>query len=372
MYSSRKLNIGVVGCGYWGPKIIRNLADLSTEGVIGDVTICDLSEERLATLVERHPALHSTTEYHDLLRDSAIDAIVIATPIRTHHRLATAALQAGKHVLVEKPLTASVDESERLVELADSVDRVLMVGHTFQYNPAVEKLRDLVASGELGQVYYIDCARLNLGLFQGDINVMWDLAPHDVSILLHILGRQPESVSAHGVAHVLDGVDDVAHVSLRFAGGVHAHLRLSWLDPVKVRRVTVVGSEKMAVFSDTSDERLKVFDRRVALTGEEEYGRPVFDYHDGDVEAHDIEEGEPLRAQICHFIECIQTGRRPISDGRVGLEVVRVLEAADRSRRQDGRWINLRPSVGSATGATSGEAVTAAGLLESGISKVGA
>lgn len=338
--AGRQLGIAVVGTGYWGPNIVRNLVALADEGHARLIRVCDLSEERLATLAARHPGLATTTDFGEVLRDSAVDAVVIATPIRTHFRLAAAALAAGKHVLVEKPLTASVMEAERLTAMARAVGRTLMVGHIFQYNPAVEALGDLVRSGALGEIYYVDCARLNLGLFQGDIDVLWDLAPHDLSILLDVLGKRPTSVSALGNAHVLAGIDDVGQINLRFEGGVTAQLRLSWLDPVKVRRVTVVGSEKMAVFSDAGADKLKVFDRRVALADLVE-AQPSFDYHDGDIETVVLPEREPLRVQLLHFLNCIRTGATPRSDGAMGAAVVRILEAADTSRRCDGRWVDL-------------------------------
>jgi len=339
MATKQAVRIGVVGAGYWGPKLVHNVREMDEAEL---VAVCDLSEERLGTLKAQYPDLNTITDFRELLRDPSVDALVIATPIRTHYRIALQALNAGKHVLVEKPLTASVAESEALVEAAAAADRRLMVGHTFQYNPAVEKLRDLVQGGALGEVLYVDCARLNLGLFQGDINVVWDLAPHDIAILLHVLGSLPVGVSAYGADHVMKGIDDTAHLTLRFANGVDAHVRLSWLDPHKERRVSVVGSKKMAVFDDTAAQKLTVYDRRVALRGTDLMNRPLFDYHDGAVETPEIAEVEPLRVQLRHFIHCIRSGDSPTSDGRVGMEVVRVLEAADASRAADGRWIELR------------------------------
>lgn len=338
MSTAQPLGVGVIGLGYWGPKLVRNLAELPGVRL---AAICDLSEERLSAVGQRHPNLWVTTDHRQLLADPEIDAVVIATPIRTHYRLAMAALLQGKHVLVEKPLTASSEEAERLVEASEVARRVLMVGHTFQYNPAVDQLRDLVQQGDLGHVYYIDAARLNLGLFQRDINVIWDLAPHDISILLHILGTRPLSVSAHGGAHVLEGVDDLAQLSLRFPGNVTAHVRLSWLDPCKVRRVTVVGSRKMAVFDDTAEQKLHVYDRRVALREMDGEGGLTFEYHDGDVVMPAVEPAEPLRREVEHFLTCIRDGGVPVSDGRIGAEVVRILEAVDTSRRQAGRWVDL-------------------------------
>jgi predicted dehydrogenase len=339
--TQQRIGVGVIGVGYWGPKIVRTLTEMDDAEIL---MASDLAECRLAALKERHPSLHTTTNYRELLDHPKIEAVIVATPIRTHHRLAMDALLAGKHVLVEKPLAASVEEAEELNETAQLVDRQLMVGHTFQYNPAVQKLRELIRSGELGKIFYIDSARLNLGLFQRDINVVWDLAPHDISILLHILRDEPASVCARGAAHVLEDIDDMAHIELDFPDGVKAHIRVSWLDPGKVRRVTVVGSNKMAVFDDTAEEKLRIYDKRVSLRAADGMGGPSFEYHDGEVEVPYLEQVEPLRIQIGHFVKCARTGRRPISDGRIGLEVVRILEAADESRRQDSRRIWLEPS----------------------------
>jgi predicted dehydrogenase len=338
MTFERRVRVGVIGCGYWGPKIIRNLTELSDAEL---ALVCDLSEVRLASVAQRWPEVAMTTDYRDVLRDPTIDAVVIATPIQTHFRLALAAMLQGKHVLVEKPLTASVEEAEKLVDIAAMTGQVLMVGHTYQYNPAVLKLRELVHSGALGQIYYIDCARLNLGLFQRDINVIWDLAPHDISILLHILGRRPIGVSAAGAAHVLKEVDDLAHVNLRFPPDINAYVRLSWLDPCKIRRVTIVGSRRMALFDETGDEKLRIHNRGVVVRGNDGFAGPEFDYHDGEVEVPELEDVEPLRAQLAHFVTCVRTGETPRSDGRAGLEAVRIIEAADRSRRAGGVWIEL-------------------------------
>jgi len=328
----RPIGIGVIGCGYWGPNIIRNVANMDIARLAG---VSDLSEERLAKLEHTYPGLRTTTDHRQLLNDPAVDAVIIATPIRTHHRLAMEALLQGKHVLIEKPLAPSTSECEELIETAEMVGRVLMVGHTFQYNPAVEKLRQLIRSGDLGRIYYIDCARLSLGLFQRDINVIWDLAPHDLSILIHILGTRPESVSARRAAHVVPGVADLAQIDLQFPGDIMAHVRVSWLDPVKVRRVTVVGSKKMAVYNDGAEDKIKIYDKRVALQATDGETDPVFQYHEGDIETPPIDWVEPLMAQISHFVGCIQTGQTPLSDGRMGLDVVRIMEAADRSRSLD-------------------------------------
>jgi predicted dehydrogenase len=308
------------------------------------VMVSDLSEQRLGELTELAPDVETTTDYWRLLERPDIDAVVVATPIRTHFRLAMDALLQGKHVLVEKPLAASSDECEEMIDTAQMVGRTLMVGHTFQYNPAVQKLRELVKRGDLGEIYYLDSARLNLGLFQRDIDVIWDLAPHDISILLHVLGQQPEAVSARGAAHVVKSVDDLGQLDLQFPGDVMAHIRVSWLDPFKVRRLVIVGSRKMAVFDDMAEHKLQVYDKRVALRESDGMIDPNFEYHDGDIETPPLDWVEPLRGQLSHYVDCIQTGRCPMSDGKMGLEVVRIIEAAEASRRMASRRVWLRPA----------------------------
>lgn len=335
-----RVGIGVIGYGYWGPKIVRTLTQMDDAEAI---MVADLSEVRLCGVKEQHLAAPTTTDYRRLLDNVDVDAVIVATPIRTHHRLAKEALAQGKHVLVEKPLAASSAECAELNETAQMVDRVLMVGHTFQHNPAVQKLRELIRSGELGNIFYVDSARLNLGLFQRDIDVMWDLAPHDISILLHIMDARPESVSARGAAHVVNGVDDLAQIDLHYPDATMAHIRVSWLDPFKVRRVTVVGSRKMAVFDDVAEHKLQVYDKRVAFQIADGSTDPNFEYHHGDIETPALEPIEPLRAQLQHFVDCIRTGRKPISDGTLGQEVVHIIEAASASRKLESRRIWLRP-----------------------------
>jgi predicted dehydrogenase len=331
------IKAGVIGCGYWGPKLARNLDEMP------DVDLqwaCDLSDERLAHMHELYPDTRCTTDYRQVLESDA-DAVVIATPISTHYRLAQEALAAGKHVLVEKPITASAAESECLVAEADRLNRVLMVGHTFEYNPAVEAVKEIVSSGELGDIYYINATRVNLGLFQPDINVVWDLAPHDVSILLYVLGMTPETASARGNAYVQrdKGIHDVAYLSLFFPNGVMADVRVSWLDPCKIRRYTIVGSEKMLVYDDTaSDDKIVLYDKGVDIPPysdtEEEFH---LSYRQGDGVTYPIQWEEPLRKECQHLVDCIQQHKEPRSSGRVGLEVVRVLEAAQKSLLNGGQ-----------------------------------
>ena len=329
------VKVGVVGYGYWGPKLVRNFSEMGKATL---TWVADLDRERLDRLRAHYPSLHTTQDYDEMLR-SDIDAVVVATPIRTHYRLAKAALLAGKHVLVEKPLTASAHEADELIELAERRNLRLMVGHTFEYNGAIRALRNLVRSGELGRIYYVDAARLNLGLFQTDINVIWDLAPHDLSILLYVLGLDPIAVSARGTANVRPGIHDVAYLEVDFPGGVLAHLHLSWLDPCKVRRVTIVGSRKMVVCNDVADaEKIRIYDKGVDRPYEtDQFSDFHLAYRYGDVTIPHVPFQEPLRLQCEHFVECILAGTRPQSDGRVGAKVVRILEQADRSLLNGGQ-----------------------------------
>jgi len=326
--------IGVAGYGYWGPKLVRNLSETPMAAL---TWVADLDAERLDRLRAHHPSLRLTQSYDEMLA-SDVDAVVVATPIRTHYRLAKAALLAGKHVMVEKPLTASSREADELTDLAERRGLTLMAGHTFEYNAAIRTLREIVRSGDLGRIYYVDAARLNLGLFQADINVLWDLAPHDLSILLYVLGTDPLSVSARGTANVRPGIHDVAYLDVVFPEGVLAHLHLSWLDPCKVRRVTIVGSRKMVVCNDLADsEKIRIYDKGVARPYEtDRFADFHLAYRYGDVTIPHVPFQEPLRVQVDHFIDCVRTGMRPQSDGRVGAKVVRILEQADRSLQNGG------------------------------------
>lgn len=336
------LRIGMIGFGYWGPKLTRNFGEIANAEL---AWVSDLDEARLARVCEQYPSVRTTQDYRDVLA-SDVDAVVIATPVRTHYHLAKEALLAGKHVMIEKPLTASGAEGEEIVELADALGRTLMVGHTFVYNVAVRRLREIVASGELGELYYVDAARLNLGIFRSDVNVLWDLAPHDLSILLYVLGQDPVAVSARGGANVRSDIHDVAYVEVRFPANVIAHFHVSWLEPCKVRRVTIVGSKKMVVYNDLLEtEKIRIYDKGV----DRPYETDQFDdfhltYHYGDVTIPHLPLQEPLRAQCEHFLDCIRTGARPETDGRSGLKVVKILEQADHSLRNGGA---REPMVGS-------------------------
>lgn len=314
------LRFGVVGWGYWGPKIARNLDTLPHASV---AMIADLDIHRLASLKTTRPWMKTTSDPEELFR-SDVDAVVIVTPVRTHFKLARQALLHGKHVLVEKPLTATVEEAEELVALAREQGRVLMVGHTFEYNPAVNELRSLIQSGELGKIYSIETERLNLGLFRQDINVIWDLAPHDLSILLYLLGTRPSRVKVQAHAHLQRHIQDVAHLDLEFDDGMNAHIHVSWLHPQKVRRVTVIGDARMAVYDDVNKaEMLKIYNK-----GADIHADPVVSYRYGSVTIPHFDEIEPLHLECEDFANAIRTGSRPRANGEVGLEVVKMLAEA--------------------------------------------
>jgi predicted dehydrogenase len=316
----KELRFGVIGWGYWGPKIARNLDTLSN-GMVA--MVADMDAHRLASLSINQPWIQTTTRAEDVFR-SDVDGIIIATPVRAHYRLAKEALLHGKHVLVEKPLTANVAEAEELVFLAQEQRRILMVGHTFEYSPAVNELRKLVQSGDLGRIYCIEAERVNLGLFRSDINVIWDLAPHDISILLYILGKKPERIKVQAHAHLQSHIHDIAHLDLGFADRMTAHVHVSWLHPNKIRRVTVIGDARMAVYDDTNPaEMIKIYNK-----GADIHADPVVSYRFGEITIPHIDWVEPLRLECEDFANAIATGTQPRAHGGVGLEVVRILAAA--------------------------------------------
>jgi len=330
------LRVGIVGCGYWGAKLARNFAALPEARLAG---LADIDEGRRAHMRRHNPGARVVEDYRALL-DPGVDALVIATPPSTHAPLALEALAAGKHVLVEKPLATSLADVDALIAAAERAGRTLMVGHTFEYNPAVEFLRALVQGGELGRLYYVHATRVNLGIFQPDIDVLWDLAPHDLSILLYVLGSAPLGVRAHGRAYVRPGIEDVAWLTADFAGGVTAHIHASWLDPCKIRRVTVVGDRKMAVYDDLAPlDKITIYDRGVEVPPHTDtFGEFQLSYRYGDVYSPRLDWVEPLRRECAHFVRCARTGAPPRSDGHAGRRVVAILEAADRSRAAGGAW----------------------------------
>jgi len=312
-----EIRFGVIGWGYWGPKIARNLESLPHATV---TYVADTDAHRLSTFGINQPGVQTTTHIEDIF-DSDVDAIVIATPVSTHFQLAREALLHGKHVLVEKPLTASVSEAEELVALAQEQQRVLMVGHTFVYNPAVNELRKLVQGGDLGKIYSIEAERVNLGLFRHDINVIWDLAPHDISILLYLLDKKPERIKVQAHANVQPHIEDVAHLDLEFADAMNEHVHVSWLHPCKIRRVTVIGDARMVVYDDTNPaEMIKVYNK-----GADVHADPVVSYRYGEITIPHIDWIEPLHLECADFANAIRTGTKPLASGEAGLEVVKVL-----------------------------------------------
>jgi len=329
-----RIKVGVIGCGYWGPNLIRNFVEIPQSEV---VIVADLKEERLSHIKASYPQIKVTKDYQDLF-DLDLDAVVIATPPATHYQLAKSCLQHDLHVLVEKPITTKSEHAEELIQIAKSNSLVVMVGHTFEYNAAVHTLKSLVDSGELGQIYYLDAARLNLGLFQRDMNVLWDLAPHDISIMLYVLGCPPISVSAFGMPNVFEGIHDVVYMNLVFPDNILGHIHVSWLDPCKIRRLTIVGSKKMVVYNDiAASEKIKIYDKGVDKPQyTNSYGEFQCSYRYGDIMIPNVRFPEPLRQECQHYLECIQNHCEPVSSGQDGLQVIKVLEAAELSLSRNG------------------------------------
>lgn len=335
----------MIGCGYWGPNLLRNLADNETAELRW---MCDLDAQRLQAMGRRYPAAQTTTDYAGLLADSKLDAVAIATPVWTHFSFAKDALEAGKHVLVEKPLTASVAEAEQLIELAERSSLTLMVDHTFVYTGAVRKIKEIVQSGELGDLLYFDATRINLGLFQDDINVIWDLAPHDFSIMDFVMDGQPELLSAVGSCHIKQGIENIAYVLLKFPNELIAHFHFNWLSPVKIRHTLIAGSRKMVVYDDIEPtEKVRVYDRGVTTTRSENHMdreaayRTLVSYRTGDVWVPKLDSTEALHYVCKEFLSAISEQRPPLTGGQAGLRVVRLLEAAQRSIDQGGSPVKL-------------------------------
>jgi predicted dehydrogenase len=342
------IGVGIIGYGYWGPNLVRNFYETPGCRVI---SVSDLRENQLARVRGRYPTIDTTTDYHDLLRDPRVDAVAIATPVSTHFDLAMQALRAGKHVLVEKPMTLDVEQAVRLVDEADRRGLKLAVDHTFVFTSAVRKIRDLAASGDLGDVYYYDSVRVNLGLFQHDVNVIWDLAVHDLAIMDFILPAQPVAVAASGMSHVPGEPENMAYVTLHFDTRVMAHVHVNWLAPVKVRRTLIGGSRKMIVYDDLEpSEKIKVYDKGITVNGDgngagngngARYAMLV-NYRSGDVWSPQLDIAtEALTVELRHFVDCIENDKTPIVDGHAGLRVVRLLEAATESMRNAGRPVEL-------------------------------
>ncbi|MCD4673566.1 MAG: Gfo/Idh/MocA family oxidoreductase [Anaerolineaceae bacterium] len=337
------IKLGIIGYGYWGPNIVRNF--MEAEGATVKA-VSDTRPERLKLLQSRYPAIETMTEPDALFADPEIDAVAVVTPVSTHYELAKRALQADKHVLLEKPFTETSAQGQELLNEAEKRGLVIMVDHTFVYTGAVRKIKELVESGELGDIYYYDSVRVNLGLFQHDVNVVWDLAVHDLSILEYIYPGKPVAVSATGTAHVPGSPEDVAYLTLFYDNQMISHIHVNWLSPVKVRRTLVGGSHKMVVFDDLNpSEKIKIYDKGISLSRSPESIDQVYKmliaYRSGDMWAPRIAHSEALRVEAHHFIDCIENGTQPIASGESGLRVVRILEAASESMKNQGQPVKL-------------------------------
>jgi predicted dehydrogenase len=332
------VRIAVVGLGYWGPNLVRNLNELDSAELIA---VCDKRPERREVVANRYPAVRAYEDYESVLENDEIDAVAIATPVSSHFSMASAALSAGKHVFVEKPLASSSGEAVELIRLANARGRVLMPGHTFLYSPPVIAIRDLILSGELGEPYFISTSRVNLGLHQSDVSVTWDLGPHDFSILRYWLGETPAYVSALGRGFVMPAIPDVAFIGFDFTSGVLAHVELSWLAPSKLRRTTLVCSEKMVIYDDTTNEPVRIFDSGVKLRDPETFGEYRLTYRTGNIVSPPIDATEPLSLELRDFCDAIEKGTSPRSSAALGLEVVRMVEAVDRSLAEGGARIAI-------------------------------
>jgi predicted dehydrogenase len=332
------IRVGVIGYGYWGPNIVRNLHGLDSTRV---EMVCDRSEAALARVRKAYPGIRTVSDPAEILRSPEIDAVAVITPVWTHYELAKRALENGKHVFIEKPLTSSSSQAEELIELAARKNLTIMVDHTFLFTGAVRKIRELTESGALGDLYYYDSLRVNLGLFQHDVSVIWDLAPHDLAIMDHIIKGEPEAVVATGEKH-LNGVEDVAFMTIYFPGSVIAHINVNWLSPVKIRTTLIGGQKKMLVWNDlVVDEKIRVYDKGVQLNTGEGIRNMLVSYRTGDMWAPQVEQLEALHVELDYFAECIMTGKKPFNDGHAGLRVVQMLEAAETSIQKRGEVVRV-------------------------------
>ncbi len=334
------LNIGLVGCGYWGPNLLRNFNSLPHCRL---KVACDTRSDRLTHMKSLYANIETTTDFDVIVNDNEIDAVVIATPVRFHYAMAKQCLEAGKHAFIEKPMASSVEECVDLIKLAESKGLLIFIGHTFIYSPPVRKIKEIINNGALGDIQCISARRLNLGLFQTDINVTWDLAPHDLSIIMYVMGEPPVSVNCQGKAHVNPDIEDVTSMTLNFDNGGFATVQSSWLDPNKIREMTFVGSKRMLVYNDLeSNEKLKIYDKRVETPPfYDTFAEFHYSYHYGDMYSPYLKQYEPLKRECQHFLDCIRTGTKPDSDGIDGLRVVQILEAASESLKLDGAKVEI-------------------------------
>ncbi len=333
------MNVGVIGLGYWGPNLLRNLYEAQ---LCEEITCCDLDEKKLGKIQTRYPSIHTEIDYQKLIQQDNIDAIVIATDVSSHYPLALESLTAGKHVFIEKPFVRSREEAQKLINLAEEKNLVIMVGHTFEFSPPIEKIKQTIEKGELGKVYYISASRVNLGLHQKDVSVIWDLAPHDFSMLFYWLEEEPVRIACMGKDYVQKDIPDVAFINLEFASGTIAHVQVSWLSPSKLRRTTIIGSEKMLVYDDTETiEKIKIYDKGVDYQDPESFGQYHLSYRAGDIVIPRLDTYEPLNEEMKHFIDCCKNNKTPRTDGYNGLRVVKSLEAAESSLRNNGSVVEV-------------------------------
>jgi predicted dehydrogenase len=336
------IRTGVIGYGYWGPNLVRNFAE--TEGV-SLAAVCDARPERLSLVQKRYPGTQVHTDWRELVADPAIDLVAISTPVSTHFEMGIAALQAGKHVMVEKPMAMSVDQCARMIDEAAKRNLTLMVDHTFVYTPAVRKMHDLVVEGALGDIYYYDSVRINLGLFQHDVNVVWDLAVHDLAIMDFVLPERPVAVSATGISHIPGGKENVGYLTMFFESTLIAHIHVNWLAPVKVRSTLLGGSRKMVVYDDLEpSEKIKIYDRGITVnpgTNPDSVYKLMVGYRSGDMWAPHLDSTEALGMEIRHLRDCIEHGKRPMTDGEAGMAVVSILESGTRSMQEQGQLVKL-------------------------------
>ncbi len=336
--SKNMVRFGVIGYGYWGPNVVRNLTSLEGSELMA---VCDKSPAARRRMQKAHPGIAVATEASEILGSADVDAVAVVTPVWTHYELAKSALENGKHVFVEKPFTSNTAQAEELIELAAKKNLKIMVDHTFLFTGAVKKIRELVDEGALGKLYYYDSTRVNLGLFQHDINVIWDLAPHDLSIMDYLIKETPEAIVATGQTH-LNGFEDVAFITLYFPNKVIAHINVNWLSPVKVRTTLIGGEKKMLVWNDLeADEKIKIYDRGVQITNRQGLYDLLVNYRSGDMWAPQLEQVEALRQELAHFVDCISNDQPPMNDGNAGLRVVKMLEAANESLRRRGALVYL-------------------------------
>lgn len=333
------MKVVVIGAGYWGPNLIRNFLSLDE---VETVVACDTDDARLAKMRKQFHGIETSSNHNEIIARSDIDIVVIATPVSTHHVIAKAALENGKHVFIEKPMTSSIAEAEELIELAEKKNLKLFVDHTFIYTGAVRKMKEVITSGRLGEIYYFDSVRVNLGLFQHDVNVIWDLAPHDLSICDYLLDQQPVAVSAVGSCHVGNDLEDIAYLTLEFENNLIAHFHVNWLAPMKIRKTLIGGTKSMIVYDDNeASEKVKIYDKGIDVTTREGVYDTLVQYRTGDMLSPKLDQTEALAEGTRHFIDCVLNNKTPITDGHAGLNVVRVLEASGVSIKNRGQAVEL-------------------------------